>query len=161
MSEIIVGITALNRRLDAISGPAMGRDVMGRLQLRTIAAMKTNIKHKTSHTSRTIRPGTLTATSATVTGSQNVLWLDTGTRPHVIRPRTKKALRWAASPGGRRLSGRPTVAAQRGEKGGLRFATVVHHPGTRAQPFIDASVREALNKSGLTTAVVERWNGAA
>ncbi|MEU5834468.1 hypothetical protein ABZ820_12460 [Streptomyces diacarni] len=46
-----------------------------------------------------------------------------GTRPHVIRPRRAKALRFDA--GGRTV-----------------FAKVVHHPGTRANNFLGAAVRE-------------------
>lgn len=46
-----------------------------------------------------------------------------GTRPHTIRPRTKQALKF-------------TVGGQ------VVFARVVHHPGTRARPFLDRALRE-------------------
>lgn len=46
-----------------------------------------------------------------------------GTRPHTIRPRTKQALKF-------------TVGGQ------VVFAKVVHHPGTRARPFLDRALRE-------------------
>lgn len=46
-----------------------------------------------------------------------------GTRPHIIRPRTKQALKF-------------TVGGQ------VVFAKVVHHPGTRARPFLDRALRE-------------------
>lgn len=46
-----------------------------------------------------------------------------GTRPHVIRPKNAKVLRFKV--------GGQTV-----------FARVVHHPGTRAQPFLDRALRE-------------------
>lgn len=49
------------------------------------------------------------------------LYLEYGTPPHIIRPKDKKALSWTEGKGG----------------GGQRyFAKVVHHPGTRPQPFI-------------------------
>jgi len=46
-----------------------------------------------------------------------------GTRPHIIRPKNAKVLRFKV--------GGQTV-----------FARVVHHPGTRAQPFLDRALRE-------------------
>lgn len=46
-----------------------------------------------------------------------------GTRPHVIRPRTKQALKF-------------TIGGQ------VVFAKVVNHPGTRARPFLDRALRE-------------------
>lgn len=52
-----------------------------------------------------------------------------GTRPHVIRPKTKQALRF-------RIGGR-TV-----------FAKVVNHPGTRARPFLDRALREVAARRG-------------
>jgi hypothetical protein len=46
-----------------------------------------------------------------------------GTRPHIIRPRSKQALKF-------------TIGGQ------VVFAKVVHHPGTRAKPFLDRALRE-------------------
>ncbi len=46
-----------------------------------------------------------------------------GTRPHIIRPRYKKVLRF-------RVQGR-TV-----------FAKIVHHPGTKANDFLTAALRK-------------------
>jgi hypothetical protein len=48
-----------------------------------------------------------------------------GTRPHVIRPRRGRARRFTA--------GRRTV-----------HAPLVHHPGTRGNPFLLTALREAL-----------------
>lgn len=56
-------------------------------------------------------------------------YVENGTRPHIIRPRTKKALRF-------RVGGQ-TV-----------FATIVHHPGTKAQPFLSRAVREVGIRNG-------------
>lgn len=52
-----------------------------------------------------------------------------GTRPHVIRPRQAQALRF-------RIGGR------------IVYAKVVHHPGTRARPFLDRAVREIAGGRG-------------
>lgn len=46
-----------------------------------------------------------------------------GTRPHIIRPRTRQALKF-------------TVGGQ------VVYARVVHHPGTRARPFLDRALAE-------------------
>lgn len=46
-----------------------------------------------------------------------------GTRPHIIRPRNARALRFMVG-------------------GQVVYARVVHHPGTRARPFLDRAVRE-------------------
>ena len=52
-----------------------------------------------------------------------------GTRPHLIRPKNAKALRF-------KMGGR-TV-----------FAKVVKHPGTRARPFLDRALREVARARG-------------
>ncbi len=60
------------------------------------------------------------------------LWVEEGTKAHVIRPRKKKALRWASNGTGAE---------------GWRFAKKVNHPGTKAKPFLKpalASKREAI-----------------
>lgn len=52
-----------------------------------------------------------------------------GTRPHVIRPRRAKALRFKV--GGRTV-----------------YAAVVRHPGTRARPFLDRALQEVARARG-------------
>lgn len=56
-------------------------------------------------------------------------YVNDGTRPHKIRPKTKKALRF-------RVGGK-TV-----------FAAVVNHPGTKANPFLDRALREVAASRG-------------
>jgi phage gpG-like protein len=56
-------------------------------------------------------------------------YVNDGTRPHVIRPRHKQALRF-------RVGGR-TV-----------FAKEVHHPGTRAKPYLDRALQEVARQRG-------------
>lgn len=51
-----------------------------------------------------------------------------GTRPHIIRPRNASVLRFVV--GGR-----------------VVYARVVHHPGTRANPFLDRALREVVGGS--------------
>lgn len=52
-----------------------------------------------------------------------------GTRPHIIRPRNAQALRFNV--GGR-----------------IVYAKVVHHPGTRARPFLDRALHEVTGGLG-------------
>jgi hypothetical protein len=54
-----------------------------------------------------------------------------GTRPHAIRPRTKKALRF-------RVGNR------------VVFARVVHHPGTKGTRFLDKALSDVLRAAGWT-----------
>lgn len=58
-------------------------------------------------------------------------FVNDGTRPHVIRPRRAKALRFTV--GGR-----------------VVYATVVNHPGARARPFLDRALREVAAARGYT-----------
>jgi len=59
-------------------------------------------------------------------------FVNDGTRPHIIRPRR---------PGG---TLRFTVG------GRVVYAKVVHHPGTRARPFLDRALREVAAARGYT-----------
>jgi hypothetical protein len=63
-------------------------------------------------------------------------FIQTGTRPHDIFPREKKALRWP-KPG----------------LGGFAFSRHVFHPGTEADPYFQDAEAEAL---GQLEAIVQR-----
>lgn len=52
------------------------------------------------------------------------LWVHWGTKPHVIRPKNKKALRWAAG-------------------GKFAFAGKVNHPGNKADPWLVRAAAQA------------------
>lgn len=54
-----------------------------------------------------------------------------GTRPHRIRPRTKRALRFVVN-------------------GQVVFARVVNHPGTKPNPFLDRALREVAAQRGYS-----------
>lgn len=56
-------------------------------------------------------------------------FVNDGTRPHIIRPRRGQALRFRVG-------------------GQVVFARVVHHPGTRARPFLDQALRETALARG-------------
>ena len=78
-------------------------------------------------------------------------FVELGTRPHIIRPKKAKVLAWG---GTRRLSG----ALARGSEP-THFATIVHHPGTKPEPYLLPGAIKAVGK--IKDAVVRLWNGAA
>lgn len=77
-----------------------------------------------------------------------------GSKPHDIRPRRRKALRFAPGAGAT-LTGRPRRGAQ------VVFAKRVRHPGNKPNPFMLRGLRNAIEKFSFGRAIVERWNGAA
>ena len=157
------GYESLRRRIAAISGPALGHDIMQTLALAAVREAKLlEAPHrKTGNLGRTIHAGEITDSSARVKASANyAAYLEFGTKAHEITPNAKKALRWAASSGGRRLTGTPTKAAQAGGAGGVVFATKVHHPGSKAYPYMKPGAEKAIEGAGLAERIVARWNEA-
>lgn len=55
------------------------------------------------------------------------IFVHEGTRPHIIVPKFKKVLAW-----------RPKTGGKRGKN--FVFAKLVHHPGTKANPFLAKAV---------------------
>lgn len=111
---------------------------------------------KTGNLGRTIRPGHITATKGElIAGGRNRIGyagdVERGTRPHLIRPRKGKVLAWG---GQRRLSGNLRTGAKP-----THFAALVHHPGSRAKPYLVPGLQEAAAQEGLDT-VVSAWNKA-
>jgi hypothetical protein len=149
MSSKLIGQDKLIRRLRAIED---GRPVLRTIQLRAVAEAKKRVARKTGHTARTIAPGALTDSFTIVTAAGAAPYLEFGTKPHVIRPRTKAALSWTAN---RRLSGRARTASGR-----RFFAKVVHHPGTKAQPFLVPGAIAAIHSVGIES-IIKEWNEAA
>lgn len=76
---------------------------------------------------------TLTLRSVYTIGSdvEYAKYVNDGTRPHIIRPRRARALRF-------RVGGR------------IVYAAVVHHPGTRARPFLDDALRQVAAARGYS-----------
>jgi hypothetical protein len=144
----------MQARLKAIGNTeVLVRDII----IHGVAYAKAEVPRKTANLARTIRPGRITADSGELVagGTQNVgyaRYVEQGTRPHIIRPRNKKALAWG---GQRRLSG----SLRSGSKPD-HFATIVHHPGTKAHPFLVPGLQKAVNQEGLDI-IVKLWNGAA
>ena len=64
------------------------------------------------------------------------IYVEFGTPPHIIKPKNAKALHWKSE----------GVGPRGGKVKNDVFAKLVHHPGTRPQPFIRNTLR---NKLGL------------
>lgn len=118
--------------------PELSRQVQGharlavsRWQRRTATQARQDVPVKTGRLGQSIREGDVKTTGPYSAGgsvsanTHYALYVHEGTRPHVIRPRRAKALRFVV--GGR-----------------VVFAQRVNHPGTRARPFLrNAGVRVA------------------
>jgi len=65
-----------------------------------------------------------------IAGTSYALAHHQGTRPHVIRPVRKKALRFVSG-------------------GAVVFATSVNHPGTRPNPYLVSALRHVAARRGL------------
>ena len=156
MAEQIIGKQQLEARLRALASPELGEKVLTRLGLSTVREAKLLVRRRTGNLGRSIHIASKSATSVVVVASASYAAdVEFGTRPHTITPKAKKALRFAASPGGARLSGTPRKGAA------VVFAKVVHHPGTRPYPFLLPGAKAAAKSSDLDVAVVETWNSGA
>jgi hypothetical protein len=135
------GIPQLQRRLDAIG--ELG-SFMRDLALSAVGEEKRLSPVRTGNLRRTIHVARVSAREAVVEASANyAAFVEFGTRPHEIRPRNRKALRWKSG-------------------GAYRFARVVQHPGTRAQPYMIPGAEKAISGAGgLADHVVNNWNNAA
>lgn len=146
------GKRELDNRLTAIGNT---QNYLHRLQLQTVAGAKAKVPRKTGHLGRSIVPGPVDAHHAAVEArTPYAAAVEYGTKAHEIRPKNAQALAFPASSSGRRLSGR-----RRTNSGRLIFAKVVHHPGTRKQPYLVPAAKEAVGKSAVD--IIDVWNDAA
>jgi len=151
MSVVILGETALQRRLAAISGPNAMTQIMRLIGTAAVREQKLLVHRKTGNTGRSIHVASATATKVVTEAGGAAVYLEKGTRPHTITPKAAKALRFAASPAGARLSGAPRKGAA------VVFARVVHHPGTKPYPFMVPGAVAGVQAAGIDP-IVEAWN---
>ncbi len=155
---MIEGLRPLQARLTAIGET---KDIARQLGLGTVRYAKQDVARKTGTTGRSIRLTRVTDDSATVSVGGAGVYLELGTRPHIIRPRNRKALRWPAQGVATTLGGRVrSGAARKLGNAAYAFAKVVHHPGTKKQPFLIPAAKKAASDLGIAS-VVETWNKAA
>ena len=147
----LLGYTALQRRLAALSGPQAMTNWHRIVGTAAVREEKLLVRRKTGNTARSIHLASATANAAVLEAGGAAVFLELGTRPHIITPKAAKALRFAASPGGARLTGSPRKGAA------VVFARIVHHPGTRPYPFMLPGAVAAVQAAGLDPFVKE-WN---
>lgn len=135
------GLKELQKRVDALDDLD---NVMRDLALTAVGEQKRLSPVKTGNLRRSIHVGRVTAREAeTIASADYAGYVEFGTRPHEIRPRVKRVLRWKSGTG-------------------YRYARVVKHPGTRAQPFMLPGAERAISGfRGLKEKVIEKWNRAA
>lgn len=146
----VKGGRELRLRLEAIGDT---QNLLSKIGNRTVYHAKKGVARKTGNTGRTIQRGRADADSVTVTAEGAAVYLEKGTRAHDIRARRARALRFAATSGGRRLTGTPRRGAS------VVFARSVRHPGTQAQPFMRPAAEKAAGEAGGI--IVDEWDGAA
>jgi phage gpG-like protein len=161
MSAHIEGVEGLQSRLRAIGGRVIGKPIMTRLAMRTVREAKMLAPRRTSNLSRSIHVLEVTENAAIVVASaEYASAVEFGSREHDIVPVYRKALRWANTAAGTRLTGSPRMAAQRGGLGGVSFAKKVTIPAQPPHPFMRPGAMRALEREHLTDLVVEAWNRA-
>lgn len=159
---MLTGYTQLQARIHAISSPETQAVFMKMLGTAAISEQRLLFRRhrKTGITGATIRLVEVTSTTALTTVGGAGIYVELGTRPHLITPNAAKALAWANGPAGgafRRLSG----ATRKGvSAANMTFAKSVHHPGTKPSPFMLPGAELAVQKAGLEP-LVGAWNSAA
>jgi len=152
-SAKLAGASQLDARLRALQST---RGLTHRLGLGTVREAKLLVPRRTGNLGRSIHIQSESDTQVVVVASAEYAgFVERGTRPHIIRPVRARALAFAASPAGRRLSGRVRRGAA------VVFAMLVHHPGTKPEPFLRPGAQKAASGSNLAAVVIEEWNAAA
>jgi hypothetical protein len=170
MADLVSGTPQVNAKLTAVGQVAP--TIMQVLAAAVVRDAKTLVPRRTGNLGRSIHVAAVTPTTAEVTASANyAAFVEYGTRPHEITPKAKKALFFASAGVVKerfgytgkifRLSGNLTTYALRNfGNAAFVYAKVVHHPGTRPEPFMAPAVDQAIGETDLAGLVVAAWNEA-
>lgn len=161
----VTGMDALIKRMEAIGEP---QPVLRALQFAVIHEAQALAPRRTGNLQRSIVPGQISGTRATVNVNANYArYVEEGTglygpKHHRIEP--GHVMHWkgagkGVSPGKvLRLSGRSRVV------GGRSLASDVFAmstTGAKAQPYLLPGAKRAVEGSGLKDVIVKLWNEAA
>lgn len=164
----VKGAPELQRRIRAVGKAPEG--MLKAWQIRAVQLAKIKAPKQTGNLKRSIRPGVLSARSATIQAGGSggrganqfgayrtdvvnyASYVEYGTRPHIIRPRVKKVLAWG---GARRLSGNLRSGAR-----ATHFARLVNHPGTQPRPYMAPAAEQAQREIGVG-GIIKAWNEGA
>lgn len=155
----LVGGEGLHRRLLAIKDR---HGLLKELQIRSVAESKKLVPRKTGNLGRSIVPGPILGDSAWVHVNANyAAFVELGTAPHDIpKGGGRTFMTWPDVKNGAptRLSGK--ARTRKGKKVGPQIvAFKVHHPGTKAQPFLMPGAKAAVGSVGRDF-IIDRWNKA-
>lgn len=132
------------------------KPTLTRIGLVSVAEAKRLVPRRTGNLGRTIRVGEVTSDHVDVVagGRLSVGYaaaVEFGTRAHTIVPRKAKVLAW----------GGPRTLGGRLKSGGKPqfFAKRVHHPGSRAKPYLIPGLHEGVR--AITGFIIDAWNRGA
>jgi hypothetical protein len=156
----VQGMDALLRRMKAAGEP---KPLLRALQFAVIHEAQALVPRKTRNLQRSIVPGELTETSATVkVNAKYGIYVEKGTGVHGPKRRRiepGKVMHWKGGGGSKvRLSGRSRV---RGGKSLGDDVFAMSTEGAKAQPFLEPGAKKAIEGGGLSDIIVAQWNGAA
>ena len=150
MTTTLYGYDALQARFRRL-GQVDSR-LMQMILTKASAEAKLRAPRRTGNLRRTIGFTQLSATSGRVFARASyAAAVEKGSRPHIIVPRRASVLAFTLGPGAR-LTGSARVGAN------MIFTMRVHHPGTKAKPYLLPGVRAAIAGSGMANVVKEAWN---
>lgn len=161
MTASLVGEEQLEARLRALA--SQGKPIMGLVGLTAVREQKRLVPRKTANLARSIHLERTTPREAiTVASASYARAVEFGTRPHDIRPRKARALRFPGSGTSTTLAGRVRTGSARAlGNAAFVFAKAVRHPGTKAQPFMLPGARRAIALANIKGIIVSAWNKAA
>lgn len=152
MPTNVKGIPQLRARIEAISDT---EDLVKEMAAEGIREIKLETPRRTGNLSRNNTVGNLSKSGVEFINTAGyATFVHEGTRPHDIVARNAKALRIPAS-GSARLSGSPRSGGQ------VYFRKKVHHPGTKANPFMVRGLTNMLRHFGFSESLIKVWNRAA
>ena len=166
MAEMIQGYASLQRRIAAIKGPVLGKDIMQTLGYAVVNESKNLVPHRTrgAGLAGSIHLGEVTETTARVYASANyAAFVEYGTGlygplHHKITPLTKKAMRWMAGPAS---AFRQSGSVRSGKAGSGAFAVFARSTkGMKAKPFMRPGAEKAIRSAKLLDRVVIAWDKA-
>lgn len=134
------GSRELRRRLKAIR--TVFKPVGKKWGEETVRLAKSRVPVRTGKTQRSIRIKNASMRKAAVQATWGARFIEQGTKPHPIKPKRFKALKWS-------------------QNGQPMFAKKVSHKGTKGKPFLRNSAREVLDRSDMLNELIQLWNEAA
>ena len=134
------GARELRRRLKAIK--TVFKPVGRRWADDTATRAKRYVPKRTGRTAASIRRKNASMKKATVQAVYTARIVAKGSKPHIIRARKAKAMKFT-------VGGRPI------------FTKKVHHRGHKGNDFAERAAREALQQNPMAKELVDLWNEAA